>query len=116
MTKSRLLAGSGLLAFVVIVLGVLAMLPPRVGVTKANFDRIEMGMALKEVEDIFGVAGHLDSTAIPMDGVLTSYLSWDHDDRSGATISFSNNRADTKKWIASNQTITEKVRRWLHLD
>ena len=48
---------AGLVAFVGLVLGVLAMLPPRIGVTKANFDRIEIGMTRTEVGKILGSLG-----------------------------------------------------------
>ena len=54
MTKRRLLLIAGPLAAVAVTLGVLAMLPPRPGVTKENFDRIEVGMTRAEVEVILG--------------------------------------------------------------
>jgi hypothetical protein len=56
MTKRRRLMWSAaiLAAIVTVVLGVLAMLPAQPGVTKANFDRIEIGMFSDEVELILG--------------------------------------------------------------
>jgi hypothetical protein len=57
MKRRFLILAAGLVAFVGLVLGVLAMLPPRIGVTKANFDRIEIGMTRAEVGEILGSLG-----------------------------------------------------------
>ena len=54
MTKKRLLLLAILPLAIAVMFGVLAMLPPSPGVTKANFDRIEDGMTAAEVERIFG--------------------------------------------------------------
>ena len=54
MRKRLILASATVLALACIVLATLAMLPPRPGVTKANFDRIKIGMTTMEVEAIFG--------------------------------------------------------------
>jgi hypothetical protein len=59
-TKKRWMVLVGLLAVgVCVTLTVLALLPPRPGVTQANFDRIEVGMTLEEVETILGGPGDL---------------------------------------------------------
>ena len=50
MTKKRLLLIACLPLTVAVTLGVLAMLPPRPGVTKTNFGRMEIGMTRVEVE------------------------------------------------------------------
>ena len=55
--KKRLLLIASLPLAIVVTLGVLAQLPPRPGVTRANFDRIEKGMTLAQVEEIFGKEG-----------------------------------------------------------
>jgi hypothetical protein len=52
--KRLLLIIGGMIAVVGLTLGVLAMLPPKPGVTKENFDRIEVGMTKAEVKKIFG--------------------------------------------------------------
>jgi hypothetical protein len=52
--KRLLLIASAIAAVVGVTLGVLALLPPRPGVTKENFDRIKEGMTRAEVEAIFG--------------------------------------------------------------
>ena len=50
MTKKRVALLAVLPLTVAVILGALEMLPPRPGVTKANFDRIQEGMTLAEVE------------------------------------------------------------------
>lgn len=55
MRKRRLLAVAGVLSVVAwLALLVLALKPADPGVTKANFDRIKVGMSRAEVEEIFG--------------------------------------------------------------
>jgi hypothetical protein len=52
--KKRLLISAGIVAACGgAILAALALLPPRPGVTKANFDRLEKGMTIEEVEAIF---------------------------------------------------------------
>jgi len=53
-TKKRQLRIASVPLIAAVVLGVLSILPPRPGVTKATFDRIEDGMTRTEVEQIFG--------------------------------------------------------------
>jgi hypothetical protein len=50
MTKKRfyLISAAILVACIGSTVGVLAMMPPRPGVTKANFDRIEVGMTVHD--------------------------------------------------------------------
>ena len=58
MTKKRWILLAGILAACVcLTLAVLALLPPRPGVTLANIERIEKGMTLAEVEKILGGPG-----------------------------------------------------------
>lgn len=57
MTKKRMALVAVLPLTIAVILGVLALLPPRPGVTKANFDRIEMGMKKAEVERFFAKSG-----------------------------------------------------------
>ena len=59
MTRKRLLLIAVLPLAFAVTLGVLAMLSPNPGVTKAKFDRIEKGMTLAEVEAIFGGPGEV---------------------------------------------------------
>lgn len=48
-----------------VVLTVLALLPPRPGITKENFDRIEEGMTRPEVEAILGGPANVDLMWFP---------------------------------------------------
>jgi hypothetical protein len=111
MTKRRLLLLAALPLVIVVTLGVLAMLPPntRPGVTKANFDRIEIGMTMAEVEEILGGKGK------SFDEDDKAFMYWDADDGSLATIRFVDNCVPDKTWYDSDETIPDKIRRWLHL-
>ena len=68
MTKKRWIVLAGILAACVCAtLAVLALLPPRPGVTLANIERIEKGMTLAEVEKILGGPGEI-SASDPLSG------------------------------------------------
>ena len=115
MTKKRryLISVAVLAACVCVVWIVIAMLPPRPGVTKANFDRIEMGMALTEVERIFGHVGH-EVTVRGNEHRKTIF--WTETPYNGdvAIITFSNDLACDKQW-GGGSTFLGRLRRWLHL-
>jgi hypothetical protein len=113
MTKrKRLLLIAALLAAVAVTLGVLVMLPAMLrlqpGVTKANFDRIKIGMTQAEVEEIFGQKG------VPLWSPRA--LLWASDDGSEVEVDFGVvGCVQTKIWVSSNEPILDKIRRWLHL-
>ncbi len=99
---------------VCLALGVLSMIPRGPGVTKANFDRIEYGMAKAEVEEIFGNKG------VPMllgGKVVKGERFWYGEDGLGAHVTFSNECVDGKFWCPDpeKETILGKIRRWFHL-
>jgi hypothetical protein len=76
------------------------------GVTKASFDRIEKGMTLQEVEQIFGRAG------TPTWG---GYW-WQADDGAKAYVWFgSGEHARQINWEHSTESWLDQLRRWLHL-
>jgi hypothetical protein len=114
MAKKRLLLIAGLLASIAcMVLVALALLPPRAGVTKEKFDRIEIGMTVVEVETILGGTGQ------PFHGFankkhLETFV-WPDDDGSLAFIDVSENLVTDKKWQPSPEKILDKLRRWLHI-
>jgi len=112
MTNRRryLISAAVLAACVCIALGVLAMLPAQSGVTKENFDRIEKGMALKEVEENLGKRPIPPS---PFDHEKT--IVWFAHDGSAAWITFENDAVDDFLWVQSPESIPDKLRRWLHL-
>jgi hypothetical protein len=108
--KRHLLIASVPLVTIAVILGVLAMLPPRPGVTTVNYDRIERGMTRAEVEEIFGREGR----PFAKDGD-TVFLDWREDDGSGAVIGFSHDCVVFKRWFDSNESYLDKIQRWLHL-
>jgi hypothetical protein len=130
-TKKRLVLISALPVIIVVALGVLAMIPPRPGVTKANFDRIEKGMTRAEVERIFGGPATEPNIAVLKDvyrnreqveaifgreGQGTEWgRYWKADDGAIAAIWFSDDCVTDTAWEDSDETIPNKIRRWLHL-
>jgi hypothetical protein len=127
MTKRRWVVLVGLLAVgVCLTLAGLALLPPRPGVTQANFDRIEDGMTREEVERILGGPGRLvakngeimggPGAAFVMNGNL---FLWDNP-RNDTIVSVSFDDAnrvigkDWKDW-GPPETFLQKLQRLLHL-
>ena len=108
MTKKRLLLLAAVPLIIAVTVGVLAMLPPSPGVTKANFDRIEKGTTKAEVEMIFGGEGKF------WDGQVGG-VCWIANDGSVAVVDFVADYVAKKHWHDSNETILDKFRRWLHL-
>jgi hypothetical protein len=101
---------------IALTLGVLAMLPPRPGVTKANFDRIQDGMTMAEVEEIFGAYPEFRV------GHAGNHKTWRNPNGSLAHIWFDTDLfgenkvwVSEKEWHDSDETILDKLRRWLHL-
>ena len=98
MTRRRLLPIVSLPLAVTVIVGVLAMLPPRPGATKANYDRIENGMRLEDVESILGGAG------MPIHGTVFdgkqghSRWRWDSDDGIVTVILTEQSRVRDKWW------------------
>jgi len=54
MKKRHVIAAALLALCIGVALGTFALLPPRPGVTKANFDRIEIGMTEAQLEALLG--------------------------------------------------------------
>src|SRR4051794_959890 len=115
MRKRLLLSAAALVAIACVVLLVLAMLPPRPGVTKANFDRIEIGMTRSEVEIIFGEPSEATSSTTPLGGKTTTSDDWFQLGRGIANIYFNDELVVNKEWQAVPESFTQKIRRWLHL-
>ena len=116
MTRRRtLLLASLIAASVCVGLAVLAMLPPRPGVTKANFDRIEVGMQIEEVECILAGPGFSIDKLITRDEAGSGIILWQHSDGSMVMIWPADKVVAKKKWVPSQETLLNKIRRWLHL-
>ena len=107
MQKRRLLAAGTMAGLVGVVLIVVAMLPLRPGVTKRNFDRVEIGMTMVQVEEIFGGKGQ----RLPD----TPYIGWAAGDLSGAIVTFRHGGVVAKDWVDNPETFLDKIRRWLRL-
>jgi hypothetical protein len=105
-------------AIVCVVLVTIAMLPamlqPRPGVTKGNFDRVANGMTHEEVSVIFGrnedaeVIMRFDRDASWNESI------WNGADKSSASIEFQKNIVIDKTWTESTETAGEKLCRWVH--
>jgi len=104
-TKTRLLLIASLPVTIALTFGVLSILPPRPGVTRTNFDRIENGMTRAEAEEIFGEKAT---------GWGEPRL-WIANDVSMASIDITDDCVKGKEWHQFNETILDKIRRWLHL-
>jgi hypothetical protein len=117
MKKRRLILIASLSLAIAMFLGVLAMLPERPGVTKANFDRIQDGMTPDEVKENFG-GRERDSAYVDMDGfeISSTGQNWIVDDHSHVNIRFIQGRVVEKRWVVQDETLLMKIRRWLHLD
>jgi hypothetical protein len=114
MRKRLILTTVTVAAVACVVLGTLAMWPPRKSVMEAKFDRIENGMTLEEVELVLGRRADIpisNKTGSLMHG---SYI-WS-DDGVEISISFMNTPfVHQKSWDDTPKTIPQKIRRWLHL-
>ena len=123
-TRKRLLLSAPLLAVLVcMVLIALAMLPAKPGVTKANFDRIEIGMTKEEVDSFFGPPPMAPIRTPNAPGGETVWLWRSH--HVDVEINFRDSRVTeggkvvggkvvTKTWEGREESLTEKIRRWLH--
>jgi len=105
-----LLSAAVFAACVAVLLGVLAMLPPRPGVTNANFDRIEKGMTFAEVMTILGRPG-LEASMDPFDNNVS--LFWFHADGSRTHVLFAAGKATAKVFSPSPKpSLTSSVAGW----
>jgi hypothetical protein len=108
MTRKRryLISAAVLAACVCIVFGVLAMLPAS-SVNKENFDRIQDGMTQEEVKAILG-----EPRPYPIAGISF----WICDGGAELYIAFDDQKnVKDKLFVPSNETLTDKLRRWLNL-
>jgi hypothetical protein len=108
MKRVYLIAASIGAAGIGVVLGVSAILP-EAGVTKARYDRVALGMTLKEVEDVFEMPATKVFEDVSHDMRIRS---WRNHDGSGAGVFFGTGDTVTDKWWRdSTETTGEKLRR-----
>jgi hypothetical protein len=110
MRKNRwLLLGLLLACIVGVVVVVLALLPPGPGVTKENFDRIEVGMTCAEVEALFGGPANVWT---PWPNTRNENEWEDKTSGDSATVDFDeNNRVTARHWDGwpDERTVWEKM-------
>jgi hypothetical protein len=101
-----------------VILGVLAILPPRSGVTMANFDRIREGMTEEEVRGILGEKGFEVTRFSAINGNLKKKIRWLVNDWTCADIQFADGLVVEKSWAGNDESsaVLDKIRRWLRLD
>jgi hypothetical protein len=123
--KKRLLASAGIVAVCVgVLLAVVVVLPG----PKAAFDRVEVGMAVGEVESIFGMppTDIVPILRVPLGLALPdewpqSCRVWRNKDGSRAEITFVHQGGNylgsgtvySKEWQDSTETTGETLRRWV---
>lgn len=101
------------------------VLPPRPGVTKANFDRIHKGMNKNEVHAILGMPGSVSDSLRDIGWYAEA---WSSDDGARACILFAGegaldtiwspsteNFVNELRWSPLTENIFDKLRRWLRL-
>jgi hypothetical protein len=91
---------------------VVVVLPTRSGVTKANFNRIKMGMTYAEVVEIIGERPRFDPFASNLASDFEPRLWW-ASNGSYARFRFTNDRVAHCTWQDSNETFWDKLRRWV---
>jgi hypothetical protein len=89
------------------------VLPNRPGVTKANFDRVKVGMNLTEVVEIFGE----EPTYRQFNnrGIKVRVDIWQAADGSCAYVDSNHGRVVELGWVDSTETLWDKLRRWVSL-
>ena len=113
MRKHYLISAGSFAACFFFIFAVVAMIPSRLGVTKANFDRIQKGMTFADVSSLLGELPGIDN--IPA-VAKHSFVVWVAGDGATAEISFNNGLVDDCSWRDSTGTIFDNIRRWLSCD
>lgn len=119
-TSKRRRVAIAIVATTCVLLGLTVISPNRPGISKANLNRVKTGMTRTEVEELFGEGGS-EFIFATNGGQYTvvedsrQMFVWYAADWSGATVWFEGDRVVEMEWHDSNETIFEKIRRWLHL-
>jgi hypothetical protein len=116
MSRRRLLLIASLPLVVAVIVGVLAILPPRPGVTEANLARIKIGMGEQDVVAILG--RHPDAAAPILRGSAWFWMNEAKENEIVAEVQVDLDFNVMKsEWKANqSETVIDKIRRWLHLD
>jgi hypothetical protein len=103
---------------VALIVGVLAMLPSRPGITTTNFDRIRLGMTEAEVRGILGEKGFELRRFTANNENRKKKMRWLVNDWTCVDIQFDDGLVVEKSWAGNdeNPSILEEIRSWVHLD
>jgi hypothetical protein len=104
-----LVAAIAIIAVSAFVLAVVLATEP--GVTKANYDLVKRGMSYAEVVELFGSKPTVAYLNRRVDA--TGLVYWRDADGSIALVTFSDGRVVDFEWADSNETIWDKLRRWV---
>jgi hypothetical protein len=111
MSKTRLAIASGTLASAArAVLLVIAIMPARTGVTKANFDLVKVGMTRAEVAAILGppVYGYQECDLAPWVDF------WNHDDgKDACVVEYLDDGVVDMHWLRNRETMADRIWRYL---
>jgi hypothetical protein len=123
--KRRLAVISLFVVLVGIGVGLAMMLTPdhRPGVTKANFDKLQEGMSIEQVETWLGAdSRRLFGFGRSGLGASTFNQTWIADDGARAAITFSLQygvdedwKVASMTWTDSTETTWQRIRRWLRI-
>ena len=110
MNRKRSIVVCGIVVSIACVLLITyAVLPARPGVTKTNYDRIELGMTKADVAAIMGKPGFSQPDRIPDSWVEM----WQHAGMGHAcVITYRNDGVGSMRWTDSKETVTETLLRW----
>jgi hypothetical protein len=119
--KRRLLISVGILAACVCGTLVVFALLPEPGVTKANFERIQIGMTEADAEAIFGRPSGRTLVIKEDESVATICFdpgkgcAWLGPDGDVMAFFDADGRISKANWIDHERTLLEKIRDWLRL-
>jgi len=85
----------------------------RPGITKANFDRVEDGMTVANVEAIFGESASAFGWVCHSGSRISKFAEWQGRDGAIAGVVFVKDVVTMKAWTASTESFAGKIRRWL---
>ena len=108
MAKRRFIWAGIVAGCVALVPVVLALLSSGSGITKANYDRIEKGMTLAKVQELFGKEGVVFH-GYPNEAAQA--YCWENEGRSLAILFFDDNKkvVEKAKWAESRESIGDKI-------
>ena len=111
MNRRNLIAAGIVAACVGVGLGVLATLPES-RISKMTYERIKKGMTAEQVQAVVGMPP-TDEIAVRDAGHMSLHAAWTNPDGSGFAVFVDEAGLYEKTWYDSNETIGEKIRRWV---